>query len=139
MSRGSAWSLEPGNVVIVLKIDAEPKVFWRRWDRRGGLSVFIGMTTLEKTERLSPLEKFGVLAGDIDQIRIRLEAVQANQSVDDLLETLDVAELGERFGVSLETMKKRLVQAGGAVIKVGKKHVIRKVRFLEVLESLESQ
>ena len=65
--------------------------------------------------------------------------IQSEQSVDDLLETIDIAELGERFGASGETMKKRLIQAGGAVFKIGKKQVIRKVRFLEVLEHLESK
>ncbi len=99
----------------------------------------MSMTTLERTEQLSPLEKFAVLAGDIDQIRLRLESINAQQSVDDLLDTLDIAELGEKFGVSMDTMKKRLILAGGTVFKMGKRHVIRKVRLLEVLETLESQ
>ena len=111
----------------------------QRADKRPVEDVLIDMTTVEKTERLTPLEKFAVLAGDIDQVRLRIESIQAQQSVDDLLETLDISELGEKFGVSMETMKKRLIQAGGTVFKMGKKYVIRKVRFLEVLETLESQ
>ena len=97
------------------------------------------MTTQERTEKLSPLEKFSVLAGDIDQVRQRLESIQTQQSVDDLLETLEVADLGQKFGVSMDTMKKRLILAGGAVFKIGRKYVIRKIRFLEVLEHLESR
>jgi len=34
-------------------------------------------------------------------------------------------------------MKNRLLKAGGKILKLGKKYVIRKVRFLEVLEALE--
>lgn len=98
------------------------------------------MTTIQRTEKASPLEKFIVLAGDLDQLRSRVEQItQTEQSIDDLCDTLEVEELGKRYGVSLETMRKRLKQAGGQVFKIGKKHVIRKVRFLEVLEALESQ
>ena len=96
------------------------------------------MTTVEKTERLSPLEKFGVLAGEIDQIRQLINNFQSEQCVDDLLETLEMAELGEKFGVTPETMRKKLIEAGGGVFKLGKKYVIRKVRFLSVLEFLET-
>jgi len=31
------------------------------------------MTTLQRTEKVTPLEKFTVLAGDIDQLRSRVE------------------------------------------------------------------
>lgn len=56
-----------------------------------------------------------------------------------MLEVLDVVELGQQFGVSAECMRKKLRQAGGKVFKMGKKYVIRKVAFLEVLETLESE
>ena len=98
------------------------------------------MTTIQRTEKASPLEKFIVLAGDLDQLRSRVEQItQTEQSIDDLCDTLEVEELGKRYGVTFETMRKRLKQAGGQVFKIGKKHVIRKIRFLEVLEALESQ
>ena len=107
-------------------------------DKTGSRAVLINMTTVEKTERLSPLEKFGVLAGEIDQIRQLINNFQSEQCVDDLLETLEMAELGEKFGVTQETMRKKLIEAGGGVFKLGKKYVIRKVRFLSVLEFLET-
>lgn len=98
------------------------------------------MTTTQRTEKATPLEKFVVLAGDLDQLRSRVEQItQTEQSIDDLCETLEVDEIGKRYGVSSNTMRKRLKQAGGQVFKIGKKHVIRKVRFLEVLEALESE
>lgn len=95
------------------------------------------MTTSQRTEKVSPLDKFVVLAGDIDQLRNRIDQISTEQSIDDLLEVLEVEKLGLQFGVTLDTMRKRLQLAGGKVFKMGKKWVIRKVGFLEVLESLE--
>ena len=97
------------------------------------------MNTSQRTEQVSPMDKFHVLASDIDQLRNRVEQITTESSIDDLLEVIELDQLGERFGVSLATMRKRLTEAGGNVFKIGKKHVIRKVRFLEVLETLESQ
>jgi len=97
------------------------------------------MTTLERTKKAPPLDKFLVLAGDIDHLRNRMDQLNGDQSVDDLLEVLEVEKLGKRFGVTLETMKKRLENSGGKVFKMGKKLVIRKVKFLEVMESLERE
>lgn len=95
------------------------------------------MTTSQRTEKVSPLDKFVVLAGDIDQLRNRIDQISTEQSIDDLLEVLEVEKLGLQFGVTLDTMRKCLQLAGGKVFKMGKKWVIRKVGFLEVLESLE--
>ena len=95
------------------------------------------MTTLQRTESIPPLHKFTVLAGDIDQLRQRVEQITAEQSIDDLLDIVEVDALSERFGVTIETMKKRLDAAGGQVFRMGRKFVIRKVRYLEVLELLE--
>lgn len=50
---------------------------------------------------------------------------------------MEVAGLGERFGMSQDSMRKRLRMAGGKVFKLGKKYVIRKVALLEVMEKLE--
>ena len=85
------------------------------------------------------MDKIAVMAGDIDQLRQRVEGITANQSIDDLLDVLEVGELGQRFGVSLDCMRKRLTQAGGKVFRMGKKYVIRKVTFLEVMENLERE
>ena len=97
------------------------------------------MTTTERTAKLSPLDKIAVMAGDIDQIRHRVEGITATQSIDDLLDVLDVVELGKRFGVSPECMRKKLSLSGGKVFRMGKKFVIRKVAFLEVMENLERE
>lgn len=97
------------------------------------------MTTIERTEKVQPMDRFQILAGDIDQLRNRVDQLSGDQSVDDLLEVLEVESLGEQFGVSLEAMKRRLNRAGGRVFKMGKKYVIRKVKFLEVMESLERE
>lgn len=97
------------------------------------------MTTTERTAKLSPMDKIAVMAGDIDQMRQRIESITVKQSIDDLLDVLDVADLGRQFGVSAACMRKKLSSAGGKVFRMGKKFVIRKVAFLEVMESLESE
>ena len=65
------------------------------------------------------------------------DGLAGGQSIDDLLAVLEVAGLGERFGMSQDSMRKRLRMAGGKVFKLGKKYVIRKVALLEVMEKLE--
>ncbi|MCH1508513.1 MAG: hypothetical protein L7T84_04855 [Akkermansiaceae bacterium] len=95
------------------------------------------MTTRERTEKVSPLEKFVVLAGDIDRLRNQVENISLDQTIDELLEIIEVQDLAKRFGVSVLLMKKKLRAAGGSPFKLGKKWVIRKVGFLEVLQHLE--
>lgn len=95
------------------------------------------MTTLERTEKVQPMDRFQILAVDIDQLRNRLELLSGDQSIDDLLEVLEVESLGKQFGVSTEAMKRKIGRSGGQVFKMGKKYVIRKVKFLEVMELLE--
>jgi len=95
------------------------------------------MTTREKTEKVMPLEKFDVLAGDIDFLRQRVDTIHTEQSMDDLLEMLEIEKLAKEFGITLFTMRNKLKAAGGQVMKIGKKWVIRKVSYLEVLENLE--
>jgi len=95
------------------------------------------MTTIERTEKVSPLEKFSVLAGDIDLLRQRIETLQREQSTDELLEVIEVEALAKQFGNTTDLMRKKLSRAGGRVFKLGRKYLIRKVCFLEVLESLE--
>lgn len=96
------------------------------------------MTTREQTEKVTPLEKFGILAGDIDLLRNQVETMTSDQSIDELLEILEIQDLAKRFGVSIPLMRRKLALAGGRPFKLGKKWAIRKVGFLEVLQHLES-
>ncbi|BCX48578.1 hypothetical protein HAHE_24860 [Haloferula helveola] len=96
------------------------------------------MTTAQRTASLTPMDKLAVLVGDVDQLRTRIEGIAAQQSIDDMLEVLEIEALACRFGVSQDTLRRRLREAGGKVFKLGRKHVIRKVAFLEVIETLES-
>jgi hypothetical protein len=96
------------------------------------------MTTREKTDSLPPLEKIAVLASDLDILRSQMEQqIIQEKSLDDLVDLVWLDELSGQFGVSLGTMKTKLQAVGGKVFKLGKKYVIRKVNFLEVLEHLE--
>jgi len=95
------------------------------------------MTTRERTGKVAPLEKFDVLAADIDLLRQRIDALKSEQSVDLLLEVVEVETLAKRFGVSLDAMRKRLALGGGQVFKMGRQFVIRKVSLLQALENLE--
>ena len=97
------------------------------------------MTTRERTEKVAPLEKFDVLAVDIDLLRQRIEGLQSGQSMDSLLEVVEVEKLASRFGVSADAMRKRLTSVGGHVFKMGRQFVIRKVSLLQALENLEQR
>ncbi len=97
------------------------------------------MTTRERTEKVTPLEKFLVLAGDIDLLRNQIENLTTDQSIDELLEVIEVQELAERFGISITLMRKKLSNAGGRPFKLGKKWAIRKVGLLEVIQHLEKE
>lgn len=94
-------------------------------------------STFERTEKASPMEKFSVLATDVDSLRRQIENLTTEQSIDDLLEVVEVSELAEQFGTSLNLMRRKLSAANGKVFKLGKKYVIRKVILLEVLQRLE--
>lgn len=52
------------------------------------------MTTRERTEAASPLEKFEVLAEEIDRLRDELRRMRRGSSINDQLETVD---LGDRL------------------------------------------
>jgi hypothetical protein len=95
------------------------------------------MTTRERTEKVAPLEKFDVLAVDIDLLRQRIDTLKSEQSVDLLLEVVEVETLARRFGVSVDAMRKRLTLGGGQVFKMGRQFVIRKVSLLQALENFE--
>lgn len=95
------------------------------------------MTTVERTQKVTPLEKFSVLACDIDLLRQKLDNLNIQQPLDDLLDVVEISELARRYDASEDLMRKRLRLAGGKVFKLGKKYVIRKVVLLEVLQKLE--
>lgn len=95
------------------------------------------MNTRERAGNVSPLEKFEVLATDIDLLRQRIEALQSDCSIDTLLDVVEVEAIAARFGVSPDSMRKRLKMAGGQVFKLGRKFVLRKVSLLQALENLE--
>ncbi len=83
------------------------------------------------------MEKISVLATDVDSLRRQIENITTDQSIDSRLEVVEVSDLAERFGTSVNLMRRKLTAAGGKVFKLGKKYVIRKVIFLEVLQRLE--
>lgn len=95
------------------------------------------MTVFQRVEEVTPLEKFIVLARELDSLRYRFDQYSKDQSIDDLLEVVEIESLALRFGVSSITMQRRLREVGGKVFKIGKKHVIRKIALLEVYEALE--
>ena len=108
-------------------------------DKIGKRGVLINMTsTLERTEQVPPMDRFNILAGDIDTLRSKVEQVTTEQPIDELLEVIEVSDLATQFAVTPETMKRKLRNAGGKIFKIGKKYVIRKVKFLLVIEHLES-
>lgn len=78
-----------------------------------------------------------MLACDIDLLRQKLDNLNIQQPLDDLLDVVEISELAKRYGASEELMRKRLRLAGGKVFKLGKQYVIRKVVLLEVLQKLE--
>ncbi|MFT5467878.1 MAG: hypothetical protein ACI8UO_002985 [Verrucomicrobiales bacterium] len=97
-------------------------------------------TTLEQLNSALGTEKFTVLATVIDQLRCFQAEIASGVDLDDRIETLDVADLAEEHGVSFETMRKELRSVAGknAVFRLGKKWVIRKQRFLDYLQTKES-
>lgn len=95
------------------------------------------MSAKERIGRVTPLERFDVLAGELDALKDRLAMMSREQSTDELLEVVNVADLANRHGVSTATMRKRLTEAGGTVFKFGKQHLIRKIKLLEVFERME--
>lgn len=95
------------------------------------------MTTSERTAVASPLDKFEVLAADIDDLRVKIQSLHGTQSIDDQIEIVNLKTLSRQHGLSLPTVRRRIEEAGGRVFKIGGQVVIRKVKLLEVFEQLE--
>jgi len=93
-------------------------------------------TTLQQVQQALGTDKFTVLAVAVDQA---LEARNREVSLDEQIETLDVQQLAENYGTSLETLRKQISDfvGAGAVFKLGKKWVIRKQTFLQFLQARE--
>ena len=83
------------------------------------------------------MDQLSVLATEIDQVKARMETLQQEQSIDSLLEVVEIKDLSDRFKTTPDSLRRKLKLAGGKVFKVGKSYVIRKVALLEVWENLE--
>lgn len=97
------------------------------------------MATIHLVDSAVGLDKFAVLAKEIDRVAERVLMVSV--SLDNELETLCMRELSSKYGVTIETMRKQIcAQMGnGAVYRVGKYWVIRKRMFLDYLLARERQ
>lgn len=108
-------------------------------------------TTIEMVEGATGTAKLLVLAASIDQVRQdqaamsekmhELASARSASSYDTEIETLEVSELAEQYGTTIGTMRKQVCGVVGrdAVIRIGKKWVIRKSVFLDFLRTLEGQ
>lgn len=108
-------------------------------------------TTIEMVEGATGSAKLQILAAFIDQVRQDQAAMSERMgelalscgagSYDVEIETLELSELADRYGATVGTMRKQICSVVGkdAVIKVGKKWVIRKTLFLDFLKTLEGQ
>jgi len=101
------------------------------------MSSLILMTTRENIESATPLEKFEILADDIDRLRNGLAESENQRTVDELLETVDLEKLANQYEISITSLRRKLLAAGAEVFKIGKRSVIRKIKLLAVFEKLE--
>lgn len=92
-------------------------------------------TTLRLVQEAAGTDKFVVLATVLDSMKDEYEEWRTEIRVTDETETLDLKVIAECYEVTERTMREQLsrVLGRGCVIKVGKKWVIRKRKFLEFL------
>jgi len=85
-------------------------------------------------------DKFLVLAAAIDLAKNDFEILRNRVSIDEEIEILELSQLAEQYGTGEKTLREQIERqlSPGVVIKVGKKWVIRKRRFLDYLESKEA-
>lgn len=97
-------------------------------------------TTLSLIHAAVGSEKFTVLAAIIDALKAEQEILRRKINIDEEIETLEIGALAARFGLSERALRAQIDRALGAghTVKVGKKWVIRKRRFLEFLTRNES-
>ena len=86
------------------------------------------------------MEKVNLLAAYIDLLLDRVDSLGQQRPLDEQVEVFELEQLAEDYGTTTETMGKQIAAVLGdsAVIKVGKKRVIRKSKFLEFLETKEA-
>lgn len=85
------------------------------------------------------MAKLDVVATMIDLVRNDLDNLRNRISIDEEMETLELSQLAEQYGTGERALHEQIEKqlCAGAVIKVGRKWVIRKRRFLDFLESKE--
>jgi hypothetical protein len=96
-------------------------------------------STLHIIQEAVGMEKFAVMATMIDLVRNDLDNLRNRISIDEEMETLDLGQLAKQYGTGERALREQIEKqlCAGAVIKVGKKWVIRKRRFLDYLVSKE--
>jgi len=97
------------------------------------------MSTLNQVNLALGNDKTIVLAVAIDQLRDLVNESAVSRTLDDQIETLDLAELADKHGITTKALREKIGAKVGpsAVIRLGKRLVIRKTRYLEFLRSCE--
>ena len=98
------------------------------------------LTTQQQVEQAVGRDKFVVLATAVDQLLQKTSAsLEDHHGIDDQIDTLCMDELAAQYEVSVATLRRQITRTlgKGAVLKLGKKLVIRKRRFLEYLQAVE--
>lgn len=101
--------------------------------------IRIDMSTLKQFNAALGKDKMTVLAVAIDHLRDWMQESTVNQTMDDQIETLGLADLADRHGITIKALRERISSKLGpsAVIRLGKCLVIRKTRYLEFLRACE--
>ncbi|MBL9160636.1 MAG: hypothetical protein JNJ70_24350 [Verrucomicrobiales bacterium] len=101
--------------------------------------IRIDMSTLKQFNAALGKDKMTVLAVAIDHLRDWMQESTVNQTIDDQIETLGLADLADRHGITIKALRERISSKLGpsAVIRLGKCLVIRKTRYLEFLRACE--
>jgi len=86
-------------------------------------------------EKATGISKFIVLAAALDLQAEQIRNASVLRSVDDEIAVQDVEELASTNGVGIETMRRQLCGVLGrdAVHRLGKRWVIRKLKYLDYL------
>ncbi|MEQ1842449.1 MAG: hypothetical protein ABL994_18775 [Verrucomicrobiales bacterium] len=97
-------------------------------------------TTTDLVQKSLGTEKFLVLAHAIDFLDERVGSLSSSQPIDTQIETLDLEELAALNSISSETLRKKINASldKQAVVRPGKRWVIRKALWLEYLQRLEA-
>ncbi len=98
-------------------------------------------STLRLIQEAVGTEKFIVLAAAVDGVKADQESIRRDVKIDDEIETLDLATLASDYGVNEKTLRDQIEKelGLGVVMKIGKKWVIRKRRFLDYMIQKENR